>query len=686
MDLAGAGGVETHILLMAAALRELGAEVSVFGDSDGAGFCCMDRCRPGDYQIIHTHGCAFSRRFIRWTLENRQRTHRPAHVHTLHGLSLGYLLACGTWLNWRCYSASLAELVLARHAERVIAVSGNTKRQAQKFFRLGRGKTQVIPNGYNPDNVSSVNSPGSSSSNNSRQMIRSQLGLGPENLVLLSVGRGEDRVKGTALISDAMDELYERHRQIRLLAVPGSGFPEAKWLCRTGRVDHGKIADYYRAADIFVNASKYEGFPLTIVEAMGAGLAVIAAPVGGITEIVQHEKNALLLRVDRGDLADQVERLIADENLRSYLGQNARVTAEELTWEKIARRTIKEIYEPLVSSAAENLNGRPLAKYQTRNFKTENLTVSVIIPTLDRPEALMSTLESVLRQTVKPSQVIVVDQSERTSEQVSSFCRGHNIILEHLSERGSHMARNRAIGLATGDILFFCDDDSELDEGVLEHHLKNYTDKNVGAVGGRLLQPGEQDDPARINTDVQPGSFNRWSGKVTGKFYSTVKGPIDHFSGCNCSCQRELLIAAGGYDENFAGNAYFEETDLALRIKKLGGQIIFEPAARVLHLHFESGGNRASQIKEWVFWFSHNYLLLFWRHGKKIGLPVFFTRVSARWLWWSVRHKNPALVGAGLRGFCRGCKNLRQRVRQVKNSFASDAAPVNDIPRRSNPR
>ncbi len=677
MDLAGAGGVETHILSLAAALRGLGVEVSVFGDSDGEGFRSLDRCRPGDYQIIHTHGCAFSRQFIRWTMENRRRADRPGHVHTLHGLSLGYLLACGTWLNWRCYSASLAELVLARHAERVIAVSSNTKRQAEKFFRLGPDKIEVIPNGYNPDNVSP---------NNSRQMIRSRLGLGPENLVLLFVGRGEDRVKGTALISDAMDELYERHGEVRLLAIPGSGFPEAKWLCRAGRVDHGKIADYYRAADIFVNASKYEGFPLTITEAMGAGLAVVAAPVGGIVEIVQHEKNALLLRRDRGDLADQVERLIVDENLRSYLGQNGRVTAKELTWEKIARRTIKEIYEPLVSSTANELNDRPLAENQSGKFKTDNLSVSVIIPTLDRPNTLIDTLESVLRQSHQPSQIIVVDQSERTSEKVSSFCQDHNIILDHLSERGSHRARNRAIDLATGDILFFCDDDSELDEDVLENHLKNYADKNIGAVGGRLLQPGERDDAVRLDTNVKCGCFNRWSGKVIGKFYSTVKGPIDHFSGGNCSGRRELLIAAGGYDENFAGNAFFEETDLALRIKKLGYRIIFEPAARVLHLHCEAGGNRAGRMKEWVFWFSHNYLLLFWRHGKKIGLPVFFARLAARWLWWSIRHKNPALIFAGVRGCWVGRKNLRQKVRQVKNSFATNPAPINDNPRRSNPR
>ncbi|MBN2376544.1 MAG: glycosyltransferase [Sedimentisphaerales bacterium] len=670
MDLAGSGGVETHILSLAAALRELGVEVSVFGDSDGADFCCMDRCRPGDYQIIHTHGCGFSRRFIRWALENRRRADRPAHVHTLHGLSLGYLLACGTWFNWRCYSASLAELVMARHAEKVIAVSGNTKRQAQKFFRLGPGKTQVIPNGYNPDKCNSGN----------RQAIRSRLGLGSENLVLLFVGRGEDRVKGTALISDAMDELYERHGQVRLLAVPGSGFPEAKWLCRAGRVDHDKIVDYYRAADIFVNASKYEGFPLTIVEAMGAGLAVVAAPVGGITEIVQHEKNGLLLRVDRGDLAEKVELLIADKNLRSYLGQNGRVTAQELTWEKIARRTITEIYEPLLNSAAENLNGRSSAEQQPDKIQTENLTVSVIIPTLNRSDSLLDTLDSVLKQSVKPSEVIVVDQSESVDEQVSSFCREHNIILEHLSERGSHRARNRAMGLATGDILFFCDDDCELDEGVLENHLKNYADQNVGAVGGRLLQPSEQDDAVRLDTNIKCGSFNRWSGKVTGKFYSTVKGPIDHFSGGNCSGRRELLIEAGGYDENFGGNAFFEETDLALRIKKLGGQIIFEPAGRVVHLHCEAGGNRAGRMKDWVFWFSHNYLLLFWRHGKKIGLPVFFARLSARWLWWSVRHKKPTLIFAGVRGFCRGCKDLRQRVNQVKNSFATGPAQANDNP------
>lgn len=287
-------------------------------------------------------------------------------------------------------------------------------------------------------------------------------------------------------------------------------------------------------------------------------------------------------------------------------------------------------------------------------IETENFSLAVIIPTLDREESLIRTLGSVLSQTVPPTEIIVVDQSDTVSDTMKNFCRKHDITFVHITGKGSHRARNKGLTLATADIVFFCDDDCDLQEEVLERHRGNYSDHRVGAVGGRLIQPQEE---KCSGAEIKPGTFNCWTGKITGKFYSTRNTIIDHFSGGNCSCLRTVLMQTGGYDENFGGNAFFEETDVALRIGKLGYKIVFEPAACAIHRHCDSGGNRTRTMEQWVYWYSANYLLLFMRHGKTLGLPILCARLFLRWLWWSLRHKSASVGWAGARGFLDRCKN-----------------------------
>jgi glycosyltransferase involved in cell wall biosynthesis len=81
---------------------------------------------------------------------------------------------------------------------------------------------------------------------------------------------------------------------------------------------------------------------------MGAGLALVAAAVGGIPEVIRHDRNGLLLRLDRGDLTAQLHRLIRDAGLRERLGRQARLDARELTWNHIARRT-HAVYESVLT-------------------------------------------------------------------------------------------------------------------------------------------------------------------------------------------------------------------------------------------------------------------------------------------------------------------------------------------------
>ncbi len=337
IDLNNNGGVEKHVLRLADACRLQGISVDVFAKTgpttSSDHFYPLSEMEISQYDIIHTHSGYYGPRFLEMQLK-RQRHQR--FVHTLHGVSLNYLFGCKAWLNWRCYWSTFIEGMWSRYADHVIAVSNSDKRWALSSFKVTPSKLSVINNGIVP---SQFDGPAESD-------MRKMLGLSEDNKVILFVGRGEDRVKGTQEITESMEQLYQEFPDVRLMAIPGTGFNGAPWSCKTGPIDHQKIADCYKAADIFVNASMSESFPLTVVEAMGAGLPIVASPVGGIPDMIQNQQNGLLLKPDRTDLTTQLRRLILDQPLCEKLSHNATQSAKNYNWQAIAQQTI-QVYESL---------------------------------------------------------------------------------------------------------------------------------------------------------------------------------------------------------------------------------------------------------------------------------------------------------------------------------------------------
>ena len=89
-----------------------------------------------------------------------------------------------------------------------------------------------------------------------------------------------------------------------------------------GMLDRTGVEREYRAADIFVLSSKWEGCPNVILEAMAFGLPVVATRVGGVPELVEDDKTGILIRPsDPHALADALKRLITDTDLRITLGK-----------------------------------------------------------------------------------------------------------------------------------------------------------------------------------------------------------------------------------------------------------------------------------------------------------------------------------------------------------------------------
>ena len=101
--------------------------------------------------------------------------------------------------------------------------------------------------------------------------------------------------------------------------------------------------------DVFVLPSYSEGVSLALLEAMAAGLPVIASRVGGLPEVVTDGENGLLVPPRDADaLAAALTRLLADPSLARQLGENARgYVREHFSLERLGRE-INEIYEELI--------------------------------------------------------------------------------------------------------------------------------------------------------------------------------------------------------------------------------------------------------------------------------------------------------------------------------------------------
>jgi len=108
-----------------------------------------------------------------------------------------------------------------------------------------------------------------------------------------------------------------------------------------------RIEDYYCAGDIFVFPSLYEAFSLATLEAAASGLPIIATKINGTEELIKEGYNGFFVKRDPKDIAEKINILIKDENLRKQMSRNARKTAENYSWDKCAKRTA-EVYEELL--------------------------------------------------------------------------------------------------------------------------------------------------------------------------------------------------------------------------------------------------------------------------------------------------------------------------------------------------
>ncbi len=230
-------------------------------------------------------------------------------------------------------------LMTATSTLRVITVSQRVADDLNRFYGVPSSIIRVIPPG-----ISSVRKALPAAE---RRMLRAASGAGDDDFLLLFVGNEFDR-KGLQTVLESMALLNDP--RIRLLIAGEADrtpFETLAWkMGIRGNVRFlgmtGDIESLFAVADAFVFPTYYEPFGMVIIEAMQAGLPVIASAIAGATEGLVHGTHGLYLQdpLSAEELASQVKLLMTDTDLRRRISEAAREASRRFSWDRIARETL----------------------------------------------------------------------------------------------------------------------------------------------------------------------------------------------------------------------------------------------------------------------------------------------------------------------------------------------------------
>ena len=237
----------------------------------------------------------------------------PVRIPTHHGMIDGF----------PCWRERIHAWMVNYLSHGIVAVSNLTKNKAMQEGILA-GKIEVISNGIVPVNVGSMD----------RGEIRKQMGVGTDDILLLSVGRLVYQKAHEYLIS-AMPDVLKQVSNVKV-AICGDGVlrQNLEMQIQSLRLEEqikllgmqSDVTKYLVAADVFVLPSRWEGLPIALLEAMSASLPVIATRVEGVDEVVEEGVHGILVKPESTEeLVKAILQLSRDTAQRQLMGKAARL-------------------------------------------------------------------------------------------------------------------------------------------------------------------------------------------------------------------------------------------------------------------------------------------------------------------------------------------------------------------------
>ncbi len=265
--------------------------------------------RSGEWDIVHTHS-PLPAIVARCAVRTIRKSRRPTLVSTEHN----------RWATHRLPTRVLNRITI-RWCDTVFAVTD----EVRASMAVGaRRRTRTLQHGIDLAAIATAGT--------ARAAIRDELGIAVDELVIGTVANFRPQKDYPNLLA-ATRLLADRNVPVRLVAVgQGPQEDEVRALHRSLDLGQQMLLTGFRddavnvmgACDIFTLASKWEGLPVAVMEALALGLPIVATQVGGVAEALTNDRDALLVPPgDPGALADALQRVVEDRPLRLRLAAAA---------------------------------------------------------------------------------------------------------------------------------------------------------------------------------------------------------------------------------------------------------------------------------------------------------------------------------------------------------------------------
>ncbi|MDR0373829.1 MAG: glycosyltransferase family 4 protein [Nitrososphaerota archaeon] len=241
---------------------------------------------------------------------------------------------------------------MLHRARKIIAVSNFTKWELTNYYNIPTHKIKVIHNGVNIKKFQPAVD---------KHKIKTELGLNPNDIAIVSVGRLYAR-KGLFNLIAGMPAVVKRFPNAKfIISGKGQSGEMIKLLAYaerlgvknsiifTGYTPDRELPKLYQAADVFALSTFYEHHPFAVLEALSTGLPVVTTTVGGISETIQTGRNGLLVQpFNSKQFSAAILYLLEHPAEATEMGIKARQTVvEQLDWRIVVKEAMQVYDEAL---------------------------------------------------------------------------------------------------------------------------------------------------------------------------------------------------------------------------------------------------------------------------------------------------------------------------------------------------
>jgi O-antigen biosynthesis protein len=319
-------------------------------------------------------------------------------------------------------------------------------------------------------------------------------------------------------------------------------------------------------------------------------------------------------------------RLLRREGIGSFVSR--------FVWYLRGKRLKEEIEHSKLKPDSGN-NPEPIIIDQNEKLtfgQPENLQVSIIIPVFNNALITWRCLKSIFINTSNVSyEVIVVDDHSTESLSPIAIQTTGIHLIRNSENLGFLKSCNKAAAQAKGRFICLLNNDTQVQEGWLEHLIAVFKKNKSAAIAGpKLVYPDGrlQEAGGIIWNNASAWNFGRYDDAQKPDYNYSKE--VDYISGACLVIRKTVWNKVGGFDEQLTP-AYYEDTDLAMKVRKAGYKIFYQPLAVVTHHEGASNGlNESSGLKKFQA-VNRTKFYSKWEHELLVeaspnGMNVFFHR------------------------------------------------------------